>query len=59
MTIISVTDHLGGEWELIVPMCFIPNRNGLMVMWALVNKGPRSLHMYDEIPLPVFIDWWE
>ncbi len=59
MTIISVTDHLGDEWELIVPMCFISNRNGLMVMWALVNVGPQSLAMYDEIPLPVFIEWWD
>ena len=59
MTTINVTDHLGDEWELIVPMCFIPNRNGCMIMWALVNMGPRSLAMYDEIPLPVFTEWWD
>ncbi len=59
MTIINVTDHLGNEWELLMPMRFVRTRNGHITMWALVGKGPPCLSMYGEIPLPVFTEWWE
>ena len=55
-----LTDHLGDEWTLIVPAVFKRNRNGLVEMWVYVAKGPPALaKWYQQIPLPVFTEWWE
>jgi len=63
MSTVTIIDHLGDEWTLLLPMCFKLNRNGLMIMWAMVCKGPAALttppYAYQEIPLPVFTEWWE
>lgn len=55
---IELTDHLGDEWHLL-PCVFKRNKHGLVIMWVYVCKGPAELRHYQEIPLPVFTDWWE
>lgn len=27
-------------------------------MWVYVGKGPDALSSYQEIPLPIFTEWW-
>ena len=57
---ISLIDHLGDDWTLVLlPRAFVKNRNGLTEMWVYVAKGPAALKGYQEIPLPVFTEWWE
>ena len=56
----TLTDHLGDEWTLIVPAKYKHNRNGLVEMWVYVAKGPPQLaEHYQQIPLPVFTEWWD
>ncbi len=60
---IEIQDHLGDWWIFLIPATYKKNRNGLTEMWVYVAKGPACLTMgayrYQEIPLPVFTEWWE
>jgi hypothetical protein len=56
---IELIDHLGDYWLLLLPAVFEKNRNGMMIMWVYVGKGPEALRNYQEIPLPVFTEWWD
>lgn len=60
---LRMTDYLGDEWVLLLPAVYKKNRNGLTIMWVYVAKGPAKLtegaYRYQQIPLPVFTEWWE
>ena len=60
---IALNDQKNEHWELLLPGVFRRNRLGMYVMWVYVAKGPPSLtegaYRYQEIPLPVFTEWWE
>ena len=53
---IPVTDHKGDEWLIGF------NRYSGGIAWWFVFEGPSFLHEngahYDEIPLPVYTEWW-
>ena len=61
MDTIKITDYLGDEWEFYGPR-FRQQANGYWKMWVWVLKGAPRLttgaYRYQEIPLPVFTDWW-
>lgn len=56
---IELIDHLGNHWRLLTPGVYRTSRKGLVELWVYVGKGPPALKGYQEIPLPVFTDWWE
>jgi len=59
MLTIAINDHKNEHWELLLPGVFRENRHGLTEMWVYVSHGPPALKNYQQIPLPVFTEWWE
>ena len=60
MKTIELIDHLGDYWSLMLPCVYERQRNGLVVMWVYVARGPEKLtRWYQQIPLPIFTEWWE
>ena len=55
---IALTDHKNEFWELLLPCVFKKNKHGLYIMWVYC-RPPDELRHYQEIPLPVFTEWWE
>ena len=56
---IEVHDNKGFYWELIPNLPFILSDTGLVEVWCTVVVGfPPMLGSYQQIPLPVFTDWW-
>lgn len=55
---VHVIDYLGTKWTLLCPGRYKTTLDGFVTMWVLVAKGPQSLRDYQEIPLPVFTEWW-
>jgi len=53
----TVIDFLGFRWVL-AKHKFERQANGYWKMWAWVMKGPPLLRDFQEIPFPVFTDWW-
>jgi hypothetical protein len=59
MRTIEVTDYLGDEWSFLPGPQYKKNRHGLTEMWLWVAKGPKAMKDYQQIPFPVFTEWFE
>ena len=60
---IELIDYKGDFWRL-APCLGAASRylykgNAFYEVWWYVLKGPQELHGYQEIPLPIFTEWFE
>lgn len=53
MIVINLIDHLGDEWELVWQGVV---RGG--EAWWYAPVRPAALKDYEEVPLPVFTEWF-
>jgi len=58
MTEIQLTDWLGDTWRILLPGVYRTSKQGFTELWVYVGLGPDALRNFQEIPLPVFTDWW-
>lgn len=58
MKVFTVIDFLGDEW-IFIKHRFVQQPNGYWTLWAWVVKGPKALKNYQELPFPVFTEWFE
>ena len=55
----TVIDFYGDEWSF-AKHRFVRQANGFWKMWAWVMKRPGDvLKDYQELPFPVFTEWFE
>lgn len=54
---IEVIDHLGDVWLLGMPGA-CETYNGLTEMWVYVLEGPPFTAKYQQVPVPVFTEWF-
>lgn len=61
MLVIDFFDLKGDYWRLIWTGQISPylyKGNKFYKTWWYAPKRPHELRNYDEVPLPVFTDWW-
>lgn len=55
---IEVVDLKGHTWNLFFLGRYKVSKKGLVSRWAFTGPGPGDLRRYNQIPLPVFTEWW-
>lgn len=60
MNIIKLTDFKGQNWELIYtqPQKYLHQGEAYWKVWYLAPARPDELKNYNEVPLPIFTEWW-
>lgn len=60
MTTIDLIDLKGEQWQLIhshtIP--YLHKGEKYWKAWWFAPVRPDELRNYDEVPLPIFTDWW-
>ena len=61
MAIVELIDYKGDYWKLMYPGAvsrYLYKGDAFYKAWWYVLKGPQELHGYQEIPLPIFTEWF-
>ena len=56
--VIDVIDFKGHEWSLLVPPLKWNRPKDELRLLVTNGSQPDELHMFAEIPVPCFTDWW-
>jgi hypothetical protein len=55
---IEVVDFKGDRWYLSFPEVLDEETKYTQTIWVAAPKRPASLHHYEIIPIPIFMEWW-
>ena len=61
MTLIDLVDYKGDTWQLFAAnKCtrYLHKGQVYWQLWWYAPVRPHALRNYNEVPLPVFADWW-
>lgn len=58
--VIKLTDFKGDTWNLMYtrPSRYLHKGDAYWKVWYIASIRPNELKNYEEVPLPIFTEWW-